>query len=194
MNKLNIEESKKEKENKQIEESKKEKENKQIEESKKEEKELQIKYGIGLLIKEKDEKSKIKEGKKLLLTSDLSLVESIIKTWEPLKDIKKLLDLKHTLKGSKVDTVALAILSAVISGVLPLVITNGLLPTLGDFLLKISNVWCATSIGIIIIFLYVGLAYIVISSLLHYKFLDNVKIDVIVDLIDIEIEKIKKHQ
>ena len=182
MSKLNIEESKKEKENKQIEESKKEKENKQI------------KYCIRLLIKEKDEKSKIKEGKKLLLTSDLSTVESIIKTWEPLKDIKKLLVLKHTLKGSKVDTVALAILSAVISGVLPLVITNGLLPTLGDILSKISNVWCAISIGIIIIFAYVGLAYIVISSLLHYKFLDNVKIDVIVDLIDIEIEKRKKHQ
>lgn len=180
MNKLNIEKSKKEKENK------------QIEESKKEEEELQIKYSIRLLIIEKDEKSKIKKGKKLLLTSDLSTIESIIKTWKPLKDIKKLLVLKHTLKGSKVDTVALAILSAVISGVLPLLITNGLSPALMDFLLKISNVWCALLIGLIIISGYVGAAYWVIRTMLHMKFLDNVRLDVIVDLIDMEIEKIKK--
>lgn len=180
MNKLNIEKSKKEKENK------------QIEESKKEEEELQIKYSIRLLIIEKDEKSKIKKGKKLLLTSDLSTIESIIKTWEPLKDIKKLLVLKHTLKGSKIDTVALAILSALISAVLPLLITNGLLPALMDFLLKISNVWCALLIGLIIISGYVGAAYWVIRTMLHMKFLDNVRLDVIVDLIDMEIEKIKK--
>ena len=180
MNKLNIEESKKEKENKQIEESK-------IKEM-----EVQIKYSIGLLINKKEEKSKVKEGKKLLLTSNLSMVESVLKTWALLKDIKKLLVLKHTLKGSKVDTAGLAILSAVISGVLPIVITNGLLPTLNDFLLKISNEWCAVLIGVIVIFIYVILAYIVISSLLHYKFIDNVRIDVIVDLIDIEIEKRKK--
>ena len=86
MSKLNIEESKKEKENKQIEESKKEKENKQI------------KYCIRLLIKEKDEKSKIKEGKKLLLTSDLSTVESIIKTWEPLR-YKEITSFETYFKG-----------------------------------------------------------------------------------------------
>ena len=164
-----------------------------IEESKEEENESEVKRGIGLLIKEPD-KSEIKEGKKLLLDSNLSTIETIIKTWPALKDIKKLLLLKHALKGSKVDAAGLAILSAVISVVLPLVITKGLLPTLDDILLKISNVWCAISIGIIIIFVYVSLVYWVISSLLHYKFLDNVKIDVIVDLIDIEIEKRKKHQ
>ena len=100
--------------------------------------------------------------------------------------------MKHTLKGSKIDNVALAILSALISAVLPLLITNGLSPALMDFLLKISNVWCALLIGLIIISVYVGAAYWAIKTMLHMKFLDNVKLDVIVDLIDMEIEKIKK--
>ena len=162
-----------------------------IEESKKKEEYTKIKKSIGLLIMEID-KRKIKKGKKLLLECDLSKIESTIKTWTPLEDIKKLLVLKHTLKGSKIDNVALAILSALISAVLPLLITNGLSPALMDFLLKISNAWCALLIGLIIISVYVGAAYWAIKTMLHMKFLDNVKLDVIVDLIDMEIEKIKK--
>lgn len=192
MNKLKIEESKKEKKNSQIKENKIEKGNIQIKESKEEENESKVKRGIVLLIKEPD-KSEIKEGKKLLLDSNLSTIETIIKTWPALKDIKKLLRLKHALKGSKVDNLALAILSAVISGVLPVFITNGFLPVLNELLLsEITNNWYSLLIGLIFIVFYVTVAYFCIRGLLHFRFLDNAKIDVIVDLIDIEIEKRKK--
>lgn len=101
--------------------------------------------------------------------------------------------MKYTLKESKVDNLALAILSAVISGMLPVFIMNGLLPTLYDLLLsKITNFWYSLLIGLIFIVLYVTGAYFCVRYILHDKFLDNVKIDVIVDLIDIEIEERKK--
>ena len=180
MNKLKTEESKKKKKNEQDKESENKKKKTRLEEK------------IEILLNSK-KKRKIKDAKEWLFLYDFSEIKSAINTLPELKDTENLLVLKYTLKESKVDNLALAILSAVISGMLPVFIMNGLLPTLYDLLLsKITNFWYSLLIGLFLIVLYVTVAYFCVRYILHDKFLDNVKIDVIVDLIDIEIEERKK--
>lgn len=160
----------------------------QVEESEKEKKKVQVEDSIITLINCKG-KLQIKKARFYLLKCDFSDIEDTIKT----KNIKELLVLKHTLNLSKINAVDIAVISTIVTVLLPLFLQK-ILPEFIVKFVEAAQIVFSRYLGLFVILCYPIVFYLSLKVLFHVKFLNEVKIDVIISLIDIEIENKKKVQ